>query len=286
MPIHGRMARSRWGLALAGVLIGAMLAGGGIAVAGVAARTAPDAEITACWGPNGAVRVVDPALESCKKSETMLHWNVRGPAGEAGPPGAPGADGRDGADGADGVDGVDGLDGAPGPEGPDGPEGPEGPEGPQGPAGVSTVRAGVVGQRTLAPPCVTGVDPAVCSNAYTRLPGAVSLDDARTHLLVGQMRISWTVSQLNNPPQPATLRCRLVSLPDGATLDEIVYKDVGDDNGATSAPEFLNEYVGLSSLVPAGASGVALDCRTELGSGYETAVVRAQLFAVPLDTVL
>ena len=93
MPIHGRMARSRWGLAVAGVLVGAVLAGGGIAVAGVAQRAAPDEEITACWGPNGAVRVIDPALEGCKKTETTLQWNVRGPAGEAGPAGPAGPPG-------------------------------------------------------------------------------------------------------------------------------------------------------------------------------------------------
>lgn len=148
------------------------------------------------------------------------------------------------------------------------------------------MRAGTVGQRTLAPPCVAGVDPAVCSNAYVRMPGAVALDTARAHLVVGRVRITWTVSQVNNAPQAATLRCRVVSLPTGATLDEIVYKDVGDDNGTAAGPEFLNEYVGVTSLVPAGATDVALDCRTELGSGYETAVVRSQLYAVPFDTVL
>lgn len=279
MPIHGRMARSQWGLAAAGVLVGAVLAGGGIAVAGVAQRAAPDAEITACWGPNGAVRVIDPALEACKKTETTLQWNVRGPAGEAGSAGPTGPPGPGGSPGADGRDGADGL------PGPEGPAGQAGPAGPQGPAGVATVRTGVVGQRTLAPPCVAGVDPAVCSNAYARIPGTVNVDEASAHLLVGRMRITWTVSQVNNPPQPATLRCRLVSLPTGATLDEIVYKDVGDDNGTASTPEFLNEYVGLTSLVPAGATGVALDCRTELGSGYETAMVRSQLFAIPVDSV-
>lgn len=81
----------------------AVLAGG--AAAGLEAGG--DEVIRACRHKSGYL-LVPSAGKSCKRSEQVLNWNVRGPAG---PPGPAGADGKDGADGT------------PGPAGPAGPPG-------------------------------------------------------------------------------------------------------------------------------------------------------------------
>ena len=62
---------------------------------------------------SGAVRVLTDETK-CRRGETLLSWNQRGPAGPQGIPGPQGV---------------------PGPTGPGGPAGATGPQGPQGPAG-------------------------------------------------------------------------------------------------------------------------------------------------------
>lgn len=57
------------------------------------------------------LRVIDPAAETCRQSESPLDWNQQGPQGDPGPQGEPGA---------------------PGPQGEVGPPGPQGPPGPPG----------------------------------------------------------------------------------------------------------------------------------------------------------
>jgi hypothetical protein len=159
-------------------------------------------------------------------------------------------------------------------------EGPAGAPGPEGPAGPSPVASyGSPGTRNLPPPCVSGVDPGVCSNAYQRVAGSLALDAVDAHVVLGKLRITWTTNVITNPQAAAAVRCQLVSLPTGAFVDEVAYVDVADANGASSTPEMLAEYASLAAVLPVGATGAAVDCRTEGGTGWSTGVVRAQLFA-------
>jgi len=118
---------------------GAFVVLGGAAAA-VAASLAPSTTvINGCFDKkSGALRVIDPARESCAKTEAAISWNQQGPAG---PAGETGATGRDGRDGLPGITGASGPTGATGPQGVQGPQGvpgvagPQGPQGPEGPAG-------------------------------------------------------------------------------------------------------------------------------------------------------
>jgi hypothetical protein len=92
-----------------------------------------DGEIHGCVGPgNGQLRIVS-SPEECKRNETPLSWNARGPVGGTGPAGPAGARGE------------------PGPAGAGGPTGPAGPPGPAGPvsldalAGTACTMAGLPG---------------------------------------------------------------------------------------------------------------------------------------------
>jgi hypothetical protein len=63
--------------------------------AGAAYATIPDSAgvIHACYGSNGALKVLDTAQGQCAKNETALAWNQRGPQGPPGPIGATGPQG-------------------------------------------------------------------------------------------------------------------------------------------------------------------------------------------------
>jgi hypothetical protein len=74
------------------------LGGGAYAATGSLLRA--DATIRACVGKTGDVRVLT-ANQSCRKRETAIAWNKRGPAGIAGAPGPAGERGPAGADGRD-----------------------------------------------------------------------------------------------------------------------------------------------------------------------------------------
>jgi len=67
---------------------------------------------------------------NCSASETVVHWNITGPAGAEGATGATGATGPAGPAGTAGVQGIQG------PQGPKGDPGSTGPMGPAGPAAV------------------------------------------------------------------------------------------------------------------------------------------------------
>jgi hypothetical protein len=82
---------------------------------------------------NGQLRLIDPATDSCRPSETAISWSQRGPQGLKGDPGPPGPAGPQGPAGPHGV---------PGPHGPAGPQGPPGPPG----LGAQTI-SGLVGVR-------------------------------------------------------------------------------------------------------------------------------------------
>jgi hypothetical protein len=75
-------------------------------------------------GGKGQLRVIDPAVESCRRNETPISWNQAGTPGPEGPQGPAGPAG---------------------PQGPAGPAGPAGPQGPAGPAGPTFVATGLVG---------------------------------------------------------------------------------------------------------------------------------------------
>jgi hypothetical protein len=104
-----------------------------------------DGVINACVLKDGTLYITSTG--TCKKTETLLTWNImgpQGPQGEVGPAGPEGPQGLTGADGAVGPAGPQGemgpagpagADGAPGSQGPKGDTGEVGPMGPQGPAG-------------------------------------------------------------------------------------------------------------------------------------------------------
>lgn len=166
--------RTRARIMLAGLVLGALLAGG----VGWAAIPSADGTIEGCYRTStddqkGQLRVVeDPA--SCRSNELAIQWSregqrgdtgpqgIRGPQGEAGATGPAGpkgdkgdtgAAGRDGTNGADGLPGANGVDGAPGAPGapclptnpacvgPKGDTGDTGPQGPPGPGGGNVYTA-------------------------------------------------------------------------------------------------------------------------------------------------
>lgn len=101
-----RVAESRLVVATTAALLGASLAGAGVAVA------AGDGDVlVACaHDRSGELRLVDDA-SACRGREHAVSWNEQGPPGDTGPQG---------------------------PQGPMGPMGPEGPMGPPGPPGPAT----------------------------------------------------------------------------------------------------------------------------------------------------
>jgi hypothetical protein len=106
----------RRGLASRGAKIGiptvaALGAGSAIAVAAI---PGDDGTIDGCYSrATGNLRVVESA-DDCRKAETAIKWNQRGPAGPQGLPGPAGPKGDPGAAGPQGD---------PGPQGPPGPAG-------------------------------------------------------------------------------------------------------------------------------------------------------------------
>ena len=80
-------------------------------------------------GGKGQLRLIDPAVESCRRNETPISWNQAGTPGPKGDPGPAGPQGPAGPAG---------------PAGPQGAVGPAGATGPQGPAGPTHVATGLV----------------------------------------------------------------------------------------------------------------------------------------------
>lgn len=136
---------ARTGWLGAGLVVGVLVAAGGVAYAAV-----PDGNgvIHACYGvdakgnvTNSAVlRITDAAspnkdAQACKSGEMALTWNQRGPQGPQGIQGQQGPQGLPGQNGAPGATGPKGDRGPQGPTGVRGAAGPQGPKGDQGPAG-------------------------------------------------------------------------------------------------------------------------------------------------------
>lgn len=84
--------------AVAGVAVAVLAAGGG----GLAWASIPDGSgvFHACLAKSGLVRVINAPADACRKGETPISWNQRGPAGPQGPSGPTGAAGPAGAPGA------------------------------------------------------------------------------------------------------------------------------------------------------------------------------------------
>src|SRR3954451_4835658 len=110
---RGRRAR----IACAGVAGGVLLAG--VGAAAYAALQDGSGVIHACVDNKGATRIIDIAVDECRKNETAISWN------QTGPQGLPGAPGVNGAAGPQGLQGVTGPSGAAGPAGADGLPGPQ-----------------------------------------------------------------------------------------------------------------------------------------------------------------
>jgi Lamin Tail Domain/Collagen triple helix repeat (20 copies) len=121
-----------------GVRVGAAVAAALAATAAGAwssgARTGGEV-VHACKRPNGVLRVV-VAGGRCRRGETALAWNVRGPSGPAGRAGPVGEGGPPGRQGPAGPAGAKGAAGERGPIGLQGPVGPKGDTGPKGNAGT------------------------------------------------------------------------------------------------------------------------------------------------------
>ena len=112
---------------------GALVVSGGVLVSTLANASTPGTTtIHACADHEGFLRLVTSSQE-CRRNETVVQWNVVGPAGPTG------AAGLRGATGATGLRGATGATGSPGAAGPAGPAGPKGATGPVGPAAPSTV---------------------------------------------------------------------------------------------------------------------------------------------------
>jgi hypothetical protein len=77
----------------------AVLASGGVALAGTATSTPATAQITACYLPGSnpsALKVLHKAGSACPKADQTLVWNTTGPQGKQGPAGPQGAQGPQG----------------------------------------------------------------------------------------------------------------------------------------------------------------------------------------------
>lgn len=152
-----------------------MLAAGGALVlcsaVAFAAKSTDGGAIHACRSKTLGVLRVPAAGRSCRRGESELTWNIRGPAGPVGAPGRTGPAGAAGPAGPAGPVGDPGPSGAPGPAGPigfPGPVGPRGPDGPQGPPGpVGPV--GPQGSKGDAGPASLG---ALAGTACTRADGS------------------------------------------------------------------------------------------------------------------
>jgi len=156
--------KTRTRITLAGLVLGATLAGG------VAWATIPSVNgtIHGCYttgrtgvdDPNkGQLRVVDSASD-CKNNETAISWN------EKGVPGAAGATGPAGAKGDAGPQGPQGPQGPAGDQGPAGPAGAVGDAGPAGPPGA----AGAQGPKgDQGPQGTAGADGAATTYNYRRV---------------------------------------------------------------------------------------------------------------------
>ena len=197
-------------VATLGVTAGALLLGGGHAVA----NHNNDGEIHGCVNSGGSLSIVDDPAD-CGNNTTPLNWTSggtgpQGDPGPAGPAGPAGADGADGATGPAGPQGVPGAPGATGPIGPGGPIGPAGPAGATGPIGpigpigprgpVGATGSPGSGAAGLAPGAATptGGNPApqAASATLARPPastGPQSSPAARSGGgLAGWTRIDWT----------------------------------------------------------------------------------------------
>jgi hypothetical protein len=91
-----------------------------------------DGVMLACVERSGDLRFVESHAE-CRRNETPVRWNVRGPQGPQGETGPQGAQGLTGATGERGQQGPAGAQGAQGEAGPRGDVGPQGARGPAGP---------------------------------------------------------------------------------------------------------------------------------------------------------
>src|SRR3954447_21791527 len=84
-----------------------VLGGGAVAATGLVGR---GGTISACVDSTGRLTVIKPG-KHCKRGQTALVWNERGPAGTAGAPGEAGPVGNPGPAGVDGPKGDTGLKG-------------------------------------------------------------------------------------------------------------------------------------------------------------------------------
>ena len=171
------------------------------------APTAGDV-ILACANKQGDVRIVESHAD-CRRNETPVRWNVRGPEGPRGPVG---------------------------PQGPQGPQGPEGPQGAQGPPGpgFSGTQYYTVGSADLR-----GVSPASQIVAFPAgpAPRGIYVSAGETRLLGGihlpQNAVITEVSLRGSDVSAASdLRVELIAQDQLSGVPTVLHAPVGSSGNA------------------------------------------------------
>jgi type VI secretion system Hcp family effector len=225
-------------MVLGGIAGGLLLAGVG-AVA-YAALTDANGVIHACVDGKGNARIIDAAVENCRKGESLLSWNQKGPQGPAGPIGATGATGATGPQGDTGPAGATGPAGSPGATGATGATGAQGPAGPAGASCnggggpgapnkevVGTITLDLTSQGNLGPVQIRSYQWAMtrpfdttsgqASGRITPTPfKIVKLVDAATPRLLQAMVTNEQISRLDVA----------IAGPNGETLQQLRFEDV------------------------------------------------------------
>lgn len=176
MAMRRQRERAMW--LTAGIAAGLVAGGAGVAVA-----VADDAQITACVGVDGVLRVpgpieetmlrpvptTSPTVSTCPSGYREITWNKTGPQGatgpqgeqglpgDQGPAGAKGEPGPQGAAGPQGEKGLTGEQGDPGPQGLTGAKGDPGPQGLTGAKGEPGPQGSPGQQGPQGPPGERGV---------------------------------------------------------------------------------------------------------------------------------
>jgi large repetitive protein len=179
-----------------------------------------DTTIHACKNARtGLVRIVK-AGAGCRRSETPVSWNVRGPRGEAGAPGPAGIAGPVGPPGPAGADGRPGTQGSTGPAGPPGLAGPPGTAGAPGPRGSAGPPGAQVPPGPAGPASLAGLDGGSCTT-FAGGAGTVDLEMTPENAVVIRC-MPGIAPPPPPPPPPPPGSSRLV-------INEVDYDQVGAD---------------------------------------------------------
>lgn len=240
-----------WGFASNGVLL--------LTASTVSADGGDTSIIHACVSnKTGSMRIVGPA-ESCKSTETPLHWSIAGPAGPQGPTGPAGPQGM---------------------KGDTGPTGPEGAVGPPGPAGSSGDLVLVVMDDfdTLTEPGESGnLDPAIWTETpsgtgrFTFFPGYLNINSGGNGSATLTNNNSFSVLDGD-----LIFKARLYAYADGGANGNNIYGNF-QPRGLVAGTDRNNAIEFVS------ASGSSVACRT-VANGVATQTIAPIPVVGPTDT--